>query len=298
MTRLLGFLVLLGFGLPFLAPAQTPNSVTFVQLSDTHWGFGNPKINPDATGTFPKAIAEINRLHLDPDFLVFTGDETHTTGDDAVRRQRMSQFRDLVSTLDIKTVKFLPGEHDVGQDDGADYKAFFGDLHYSFDVKGVHFVALDNVSTPDGSLGADQLTWLAGLLKGWDPASTIVLFAHRPLVDVWAPWDWRTADGAQALALLKPFAHVSLFYGHIHQQRLDSQTGFAQYAARGMMFPLPAPGSTTGPNQVPWDATQPYRGLGFRVVTIDLKTSHVTDREYGIRVDTQADPEEPGLDLD
>ena len=296
MTRFFWLVGLFLAGMTTLATAQTPGTVTFVQLSDTHWGFSNPKINPDSTGTFPKAIAEINRLHLDPDFLIFTGDETHTTGDDAVRRQRMAQFRSLAATLEVRSVKFLPGEHDVGQDAGADYREFFGDLHYTFDLKGVHFVALDNVSNPDGSLGADQLTWLAGLLQGWDRDSPIVLFAHRPLVDVWAPWDWRTRDGAQALALLKPFSHVNLFYGHIHQQRLDTQTGFAQYAARGMMFPLPVPGSTASPNQVPWDPTQPYRGLGFRLVTIDLKSGQVTDREYGIRSDPGADPQEPRLD--
>ena len=34
----------------------------FVQLSDTHWGFDNPKINPDPTGTLPKAIELVNAL--------------------------------------------------------------------------------------------------------------------------------------------------------------------------------------------------------------------------------------------
>ena len=27
----------------------------FVQLSDTHWGFNGPKVNPDAEGTLPSA---------------------------------------------------------------------------------------------------------------------------------------------------------------------------------------------------------------------------------------------------
>src|SRR5258706_11740580 len=29
----------------------------FVQLSDTHWGFNGPAVNPDARGTLPKAVA-------------------------------------------------------------------------------------------------------------------------------------------------------------------------------------------------------------------------------------------------
>ena len=34
----------------------------FVQLSDTHWGFQGPVVNPDPRGTLPKAIAAVNAL--------------------------------------------------------------------------------------------------------------------------------------------------------------------------------------------------------------------------------------------
>jgi 3',5'-cyclic AMP phosphodiesterase CpdA len=95
-----------------------------------------------------------------PDFLIFTGDETHTTADGAVRRQRMAQFKDLITGLNVKTIKFIPGEHDAALDNAQAYREFFGDPHYAFHLKGVHFVVLDNVSTPDGSLGDDQLQWL------------------------------------------------------------------------------------------------------------------------------------------
>src|SRR3989454_372557 len=53
----------------------------FVRLSDTHWGFQGPAVNPDAAGTLPKAIAAVNALETQPDFVVFTGDLTHTTDD-------------------------------------------------------------------------------------------------------------------------------------------------------------------------------------------------------------------------
>jgi len=258
---------------------------TFVQLSDTHWGFNNAKINADFSGTFPKAIEEVNRLRVQPDFLVFTGDETHTTADAAVRQKRMAEFRALVATLSVKAVHYLPGEHDVGQDQGAAYKQFFGELYYTFDYKGVHFVALDNVSNPDGSLGDEQLAWLAGILQGWDKTSQIILFAHRPLVDVYAPWDWRTKDGAKAVSLLQPFPNTTLFYGHIHQKRIDAQVGFTQFAAQGMMFPLPPPGTLATAAQVPWDPKRPYRGLGFRVVTVDPAAKKVKVTEYAIATD-------------
>src|ERR1700692_3627747 len=50
----------------------------FVQLSDAHWGFNGPP-NPDAANTLKKAVASVNALPLKPDFIVFTGDLTHTT---------------------------------------------------------------------------------------------------------------------------------------------------------------------------------------------------------------------------
>src|SRR3954463_15124375 len=49
----------------------------FVQLSDLHWGFADPKANPDPKGSLEKAIAAINAASPQPDFIVFTGDLTH-----------------------------------------------------------------------------------------------------------------------------------------------------------------------------------------------------------------------------
>src|SRR5438270_11783862 len=79
----------------------------FVQLSDTHWGFDGPAINPDAQGTLPKAVAAVNNLELQPDFIVFTGDLTHITEDAKVRRDRMARLKDIASGLKGKTVHFM-----------------------------------------------------------------------------------------------------------------------------------------------------------------------------------------------
>src|SRR5437879_1360599 len=94
----------------------------FVQLSDTHWGFkGAP--NPDAEGTLPKAIAAVNALDPQPDFIVFTGDLTHTTDDPAERRRRLAQFKEMAGALKSRNVRFMPGGHDASLDSGAAYKA-------------------------------------------------------------------------------------------------------------------------------------------------------------------------------
>src|SRR6185436_14007928 len=131
----------------------------FVQLSDTHLGFEGPKVNPDAKGTLKKAVAAVNDLEQQPDFVVFTGDLTHTTDDPKLRRERMKQFQGIVSELKVKDVRFMAGEHDASLDQGEAYQEFFGQLHYTFDHKGVHFISLDNVSDPTASVGDKQLQW-------------------------------------------------------------------------------------------------------------------------------------------
>src|SRR5258706_5789656 len=71
----------------------------FVQLSDTHWGFNGPMVNPDARGTLPKAIEAVNALAPRPDIIGFTGGLTHNTDHPARRRQRPGAVRDLAEGL-------------------------------------------------------------------------------------------------------------------------------------------------------------------------------------------------------
>ena len=109
-------------GLGAARAADAYDDFHFVQLSDTHWGFQGPP-NPDARGTLPKAIAAVNALEAQPDFVVFTGDLTHTTDDPRERRRRMGEFRDLATQLKVKTVRYLAGEHDAALDDGRAFRS-------------------------------------------------------------------------------------------------------------------------------------------------------------------------------
>ena len=200
------------------AMAATGNDFYFVQLSDCHWGFEGPAINPDAKGTLKKAVAAVNSMSEQPDFIMFTGDLTHTTDDPKERRQRMGEFRDIVSALKVKDVRYMPGEHDASLDNGKAFKEFFGETHYTFDHKGVHFVVVDNVSDPNAAIGDEQLQWLSADLAKQPKDARIVVFTHRPLFDLYPQWDWVTRDGAKAITLLQTHDNVTVFYGHIHQE--------------------------------------------------------------------------------
>jgi 3',5'-cyclic AMP phosphodiesterase CpdA len=245
-------------------PRGAAQDFFFLQLSDTHWGFSDPTVNPESATELPSVIAEINAASVRPDFVVFTGDLTQTTDDVTVRRQRMTEFKQLVADLNVPIVKFMPGEHDAAPDAGAAYKDFFGELHYSFDHKGVHFVVLDNVSSPTATVGDAQIAWLKSDLAHLDADAPIVLLTHRPLWDLKPEWDWATTDGAKVLDVVMPFHNVVVFFGHIHQE-LHHMTGhIAHHSARSLMFALPTPETPGNKVQVPWDPNQPNAGLGYR----------------------------------
>jgi 3',5'-cyclic AMP phosphodiesterase CpdA len=254
----------------------------FVQLSDSHWGFDGPP-NPDAKGTLKKAVAAVNALPEPPDFVVFTGDLTHITEDARERRRRLAEFKEIVSDLKVKDVRFMPGEHDASLDQGKAYRESFGDTHYTFDHKGVHFIVVDNVSDPRALIGDDQLQWLAADLEKQSPDADIVVLTHRPLFDLYPQWDWATRDGAKAIDLLLPHKNVTVFYGHIHQENHRMTDHIAHHSAKSLMFPLPAPGSQPKREPVPWDPAQPYRGLGFRNVEAEVAKNEFAITELPVQ---------------
>jgi len=243
----------------------------FLQLSDTHWGFEGKKVNPEAKTTFKKTVQTINAMDLKPDFIVFTGDLTHTTDDDQERRKRLKEFKALAQELNVKDLRFLPGEHDASLDEGEAYKEIFGPTHYTFVHKGINFIALDNVSDPTGNVGDKQREWLSTELKKIPKDAPIVVLTHRPLFDLMPDWDWTTQDGKQVVDLLLPYQNVVVFYGHIHQENHHMTGHIAHHSAKSLMFPLPAPGSVPKKDPIPWDPANPFRGLGFRSIEEENK---------------------------
>jgi hypothetical protein len=238
-----------------LRPAKVA-PFTFVQLSDSHIGF-NKAPNADARATFRQAIAKVNALPTKPDFVIHTGDVSQLSRD-----EEFDDADQMLKELGLP-VFFVPGEHDMLDPDGG--KAFLnrfgkgtqGAGWYSFDHRGVHFVALVNVADLKpggmGNLGGDQLKWLAADLAGRPSSTPIVVFAHIPLWTVYAEWGWGTDDAGEALKLLARFGSVTVLNGHIHQiaQKVEGQIAF--HTARSTAFPQPSPGTapSPGPLKVP-----------------------------------------------
>ena len=156
---------------------------------------------------------------------------------------------------------FVPGEHDVLEDDGQQYRERFGKNAkgagwYSFDKKGVHFVGLVNVMNLKaggmGSLGAEQLEWLDDDVKHLSKSTPVVVFAHMPLWNIYPDWGWGTDDSAQALSYLKPFGSVTVLNEHIHQTMAEGggQRHISHRCFNRVSQPHPGEGPSAGPMKV------------------------------------------------
>ncbi len=251
----------------------------FLQLSDTHWGYEGAA-NPEADSTLRATIATINAVSARPEFVIFTGDLTHNTDDSALRRARMKEFKAIISELSVKEIRYIPGEHDASFDGGEAYREFFGETHYAFEHHGVYFLALDNVSQPGATLGEAQLAWLEQELARVPKTAPLVVFAHRPLFDLYPSWDWATKDGAGAIELLQKHPNVNVFYGHIHQQHEQRTGNIVHRAARSLVFPLPAPGSVPKKAPLTWDPQSPDHGLGYREVARQSDALRVQEQPF------------------
>lgn len=248
------------FGAPLHPHKQSDFS--FVQISDSHLGFNKPA-NTDVTATLQLALDKINAASVAPDFLIHTGDLTHSS--------KPAEFDTLAQMMGTKRqVFYVPGEHDTSVDDGKMYlerygKGTHGSGWYSFDHKGVHFIGLNNVEQLEGmgKLGQAQLDWLKQDLSGVKSSVPIVIFAHIPLWAVYPTWGWGTSDSEQAFAMLKGYGSVTVLNGHIHQvlQKVEGNVSF--HTAMSTAFPQPAPGSapSPGPMKVSSDKLRDVLGL-------------------------------------
>src|SRR5262249_18591797 len=107
--------------------------------------------------------------------------------------------------------------------------------------------------------------------------------AAPPLLARAPQWDGRTADGAKLTSALQPYRHVTVFYGHIHQENHHETGHIAHHSAKSLIFPLPAPGSVPKKAAVPWDPEHPARGLGYREIDVKGKARTVSIQEFDVK---------------
>ncbi len=246
--------------------ASLKGELSFVQISDSHIGFNKPA-NTDVTATLQEAIAKINALPTPPVFVLHTGDLTHLS-----KPEEFDTLGQVLKGIKTDRVFYVPGEHDVLNDNGKQYlerygKGAQGGGWYSFDHTGVHFIGLVNVLNLKagglGTLGPEQLEWLEKDVERLRSSTPIVVFAHIPLWAVYPEWGWGTDDSQQALSYLKRFGSVTVLNGHIHQTMQKVEGNVTFHTAMSTAFPQPQPGTapSPGPLKVPAEKLRSLLGI-------------------------------------
>jgi 3',5'-cyclic AMP phosphodiesterase CpdA len=251
----------------------------FVQISDTHIGF-NKDANPDVNGTLTQAIAHVNGMAEQPALIIHTGDITHLS-----KPAEFDLAQQIFGQLRATEMHTVPGEHDTADATVTEYFNRFGKAsgnkgYYSFDHDGVHFIGLINVlefkAGGLGTLGAEQLAWVAADLKSRSSSTPIVVFAHMPLWTIYEPWGWGTSDADVLMGHLRRFGSVTVLNGHIHQivQKVEGHMTF--HTARSTAYPQPIAGVGSGPGPLTVPADELPRMLGITSASLVKHPSSLT----------------------
>jgi len=238
-----------GVTLPRGRPIEASPDVqpfTFAYISDTH--LYEKKLNQRFVRAIEKAVADVNALDPQPDFVLFGGDLAQLG-----QKGELDLGKEILSGLRAKK-HMMVGEHDWYLDMGEYWRELFGADTYSFDHKGVHLVVLNSVivedywtapkltpmermkamaqlDNPNGrpfTVGEAQKEWLKEDLSKVPPDRPIIVFSHSPLYKYYKSWNFWTDDAEQVQAILAPFQRVSVIHAHTHQL-LTNRIGNIQF---------------------------------------------------------------------
>jgi len=292
LTTLVAQAVGVNLGMVDIVRAQTGKRgvepFRFAIISDAHlYSMDNHKFDEQLIA----AVAQVNAMNPKPDFVLFGGDVAQNgTEDQLVKGDK------ILKKLGMP-MKIIPGEHDWYLDMGKAWHGLWGDDHWSFDHKGVHFIGMNSILVKDFWTGAGlspkermtvmemlespipgpwgvhekQLEWLANDVKDLAPDTPIVVFTHSPLWDYYPRWNFQTSDAPEIREILSKFDSVMSYHGHVHQTLYNKIGNMTSVAALGTAWPWPYP-----PVQLAYPKTQMHRadpsiatdGLGTQVIDL------------------------------
>ncbi len=260
----LSFLILFSF-----SPASPAQAARIAHLSDLHIGLTS---HPGSEQRLKEAIELIGQRKVDA--VIVSGD----IGDQF--EQSWKTAKSLLAGLNVP-VYFVPGNHDDTAKTVSRYTAVMGENYYTFEVGGIHFVALDSqllgnfsdfrssvplkVGEEDQPAAVRMLAWLDGLRL----AGPVIALQHvppnRPSAETspdekpyWIlgePWRTRGLDGLRKLGV------KDILAGHWHQGTIYQADGFTIHVA-------------------PATSWSPKSPLGFAVHSISREGKVTTEFVY------------------
>lgn len=254
--------------------ANAAEDFTFAWLTDAHiqQTKGNKFVSNWDQG-LQMAVDELSNMNPKPDFVYFGGDMAQLG-----LAAEMDHGLDIYSKTSIP-MRAIVGEHDYYLDMGQAWRDHFGgEENYSFDHKGVHFVAINSVhvaeewsnkwpddmtrmkhmarlDNPQGSpflVGDEGRAWLAKDLEGVSKDTPVIVLSHSPLQKIFAGWNFWTDDAEEVQEILKPFERVTVLYNHVHQPQANQIDNIAFLSNVSTSWPWPYPTTyAQAPNALP-----------------------------------------------
>lgn len=212
--------------------ACSPKTFTVVQIADAQLGF-DAAVKGSAPGAeyvndltyekecFERAAESITGLN--PDMIVFTGDQIHRPLD----QEQWDAFDELLTLLpDNAVVKHLPGNHDVliseGKVDNTPFTSRFGEDSFVYQKGRFCIIGINSsLIKHNDPREEDQYEWLKATLEEADENTIKVIFCHHPFFVS----DIEEEDGHVAIAKDKRKKYFDLFAdsgvsavyaGHLH----------------------------------------------------------------------------------
>ena len=240
----------------------------------SHMGFNKPERNTDVTATLRAAVEKINALPAAPDFIIHTGDLTHSS-----KPEEFDTLDQVMLGAEGEAGFLRPGQNTTTRSTTASstlerYTARTrrAKAGINFDHKGVHlqwgWSTLAALRKAWASSVQKQLDWLAADLNGRSSSTPLVLFAHLPAMDGISRLGLGHAGQRTGVELREAFwlRHSAEWaYPSGGCKKVEGNVAF--HTAMSTTFPQPAPGSAPAPGPMKVPAEQLRSVLGIRDVT-------------------------------
>ena len=225
---------------------QYPTPVhTIAHFSDTHLlGKGRPLYGVVETeANLRQALAQLDRLGVKPEAIVFTGDLADLGEPDAYARLR-GIVEPVAAELGAEVI-WVMGNHDergpynIGLFDGEHTEE---PQDRVYDINGLRIIAFDTTvpGYHHGEMTDAQLEWLAGILSTPAPHGTILALHHPPVPTplLWA-MEMLELHGQDRLAAVIDGTDVrAILGGHLHYSTHSTFAGIPVSVAAATCYTL------------------------------------------------------------
>jgi predicted phosphodiesterase len=201
------------FSLVFLSYSSIHGeSTNFIDQYPLRFAVIGDRTGTAQPGIYEQVIEEIKRLR--PDFVITVGDMIEGPAPDTMEiNRRWEEYMGIIGTL-TAPVYFAAGNNDIWDSTSLEfYKRYVGEPYYSFDIRGVHFVMLDNSRFFEiDDFPTEQIDWLIDDLQKSKNAGFTIVVLHVPF------WMNTIAEGKPDTlhSLFVKYGVDAVFTGHWH----------------------------------------------------------------------------------